>query len=103
MDMKKMKGKALSEEQMEHVAGGTYFDSMDVATFLQKAGYKDVLENGVVVKFGAMRNAIDKLGFESKDHGGLFNSNTYKEKATGKEFTQEEFMSYLKKKFPGVK
>ena len=103
MDMKKMKGKALSDEQMEKVAGGTYFDSMEVANFLQKAGYKDVLESGVAVKFDAMRTAIDKLGFESKDHGGLFNANTYKEKATGKEFTQEEFMDFLKKKFPGVK
>lgn len=103
MDIKKMKDKALSEEQMENVAGGTYFDSMEVANFLQKAGYNDVLKNGVIVKFEEMRNAIDKLGFESHDHGGLLNSNTYKEKATGREFSQEEFMRYLKNKFPGVK
>ena len=103
MDMKKMKGKALSEEQMEHVAGGTYFDSMDVANFLQKAGYKGVLKDGLFVQFGEMRNVINELGFESHDHGGLTNANTYKEKATGKEFSQEQFMDYLKKKFPGVK
>lgn len=103
MDMKKMQSKALSDDQMENVTGGTYFDSMEVANFLQKAGYKDVIESGIAVKFDQMRNVIDKLGFESHDHGGLLNSNTYKEKATGKEYSQEEFMSFLKNKFPNVK
>lgn len=103
MDMKKMKAKALSEEQMENVAGGTYIDSMQVANFLQKAGFDGLTTSGVVVNFKEMRSAIDKLGFESNDHGGLVNANTYKEKATGKVFSQEEFMNYLKDKFPGVK
>ena len=50
-----------------------------------------------------MRNAINELGFVSHDNGGFEVSNTYVEKATGKEFSHKEFMDFLHKKFPNVK
>ena len=77
MDMKKMQSKALSDDQMENVTGGTYFDSMEVANFLQKAGYKDVIESGIAVKFDQMRNVIDKLGFESSNRKGIQSGRVY--------------------------
>ena len=100
----KLKNKAISEEELDKVAGGTYFDSREVATFLQKAGYENMTGfHGLEVNYDNMRKAIDGLGFTSNDHGGLSKVNTYTEKATGKEFSQKEFMNLLKDKFPGVK
>ncbi len=103
--IEKMKKNALSDNQLDNVAGGTYLDSMQVTQFLTKAGYKGMTDEkfGLAVNFDNMRKAVDSLGFESHDHGGMSNDNTYTEKATGKVFTQDEFMSFLHKKFPDVK
>ena len=104
----KLKMNKLDDMELEGVVGGTYDQSMAVAGFLQKAGYKDMFKkDGISVNFDAMRSAIDGLGFESKDHGGikLFGGkdNTYVERSTGKVFSQDEFMGLLQQKFPGVK
>lgn len=103
MISEKMKGKALTDEQMENVAGGTYSESMQVAYFLQQAGFQDTVKCTFFVNFNGMRNAISQLGFVSQDHGGIVNENTYVEKATGKVYSQDEFMNYLKQRFPNVK
>ena len=50
-----------------------------------------------------MRKAISDLGFESQNHGGLEKANTYVEKSTGKVYSQQEFVDFLKQKFPGLK
>ena len=104
----KMKASVMEDGDLDNVVGGTYDQSMAVAGFLEKAGYSGVFQSdGVRVNFDGMRKAIGDLGFESKDHGGikLFGGkdNTYVEKSTGKVFSQDEFMGFLKNKFPGVK
>ena len=102
---KDLKMNKLDDAELDNVVGGTYDQSMAVAGFFEKAGYKDMFkQNGVSVNFDNMRKAINDLGFESKDHGGLAvfggKDNTYVEKSTGKVFSQDEFMDFLKKKFP---
>ena len=104
----KLKKAAMSDNELDNVVGGSYEDSLQVAHFLKNAGFSDAVQgNGVAVNFDGMRKAIDSLGFESHDHGGIklfgADDNTYTEKATGKTFTQAEFMDVLKQKFPGVK
>ena len=76
---------------------------MEVAGFLEKAGYKNMHNDIGGVKFDSMRDALKGLGFESHDKGGLLKDNTYTEISTGKKFSQEELMKTLKDKFPGVK
>ena len=106
--MENVKNLKLSDEELDGVTGGTYAQSMAVAGFFEKAGYSDMFKkDGVGVNFDAMRKAIDGLGFESHDHGGLkifgADDNTYVQKSTGKVFSQDEFMGFLKQKFPNVK
>lgn len=95
----------MSDDQLDNVNGGTYMQSLQVANLFKKAGIAGTVdENGLSVNFDGMRKAISDLGFESKDHGGLAilgaKDNTYVEKATGKEFSQKEFVDFLKQKFP---
>ena len=75
---------------------------MEVAGFLEKAGYKNMFNDIGGVKFDSMRDTLKGLGFESHDKGGLLNDNTYTEISTGKKFSQEELMKTLKEKFTGA-
>jgi hypothetical protein len=101
----KLKAKAMTDDQLDNVAGGTYDQSWEVALMLKKAGVEGTLNGLGGVNFDGMRKAISDLGFESHDHGGFIigKANTYTEKSTGKEFTQKEFVDFLKQKFPGLK
>lgn len=103
----KLKARAMTDDQLDNVNGGTYTQSMQVAQLFKKAGVAGTVnDDGVTVNFDGMRKAISDLGFESKDHGGLAilgaKDNTYVEKATGKVFTQQEFVDFMKQKFPAL-
>ena len=102
MANKKFANRKLNEQELEGVAGGTYLQSMEVAGFLEKAGYKNMFNDIGGVNFDSMRDALKGLGFESHDKGGLFKDNTYTEISTGKKFSQEELMKTLKEKFTGA-
>lgn len=93
--------KKMVMEQLDCVAGGTYPQSMEIANFLEKAGYKGLYKGGKV-DFTVLRNVVSSLGFDCHDHGGIFHSNTYTNKVTGTEYTHEEFKFALKYKFPNV-
>ena len=99
---KKFANRKLNDQELEGVAGGTYLQSMEVAGFLEKAGYKNMFNDIGGVNFDSMRTALKDMGFESHDKGGLLNDNTYTQISTGKEFSQDELMKALKEKFPGV-
>lgn len=104
----KLKAKAMTDDQLDNVNGGTYLQSMQVAQLFKKAGISGTVnDDGLSVNFDGMRKAISDLGFESKDHGGLAilgaKDNTYVEKTTGKVFTQDEFVDFLKQKYPSLK
>ena len=99
---KKFANRKLNDQELEGVAGGTYLQSMEVAGFLEKAGYKNMHNDIGGVKFDSMRDALKGLGFESHDKGGLLKDNTYTEISTGKEFSQDELMKTLKEKFTGA-
>ena len=99
----KLKAKAMTDDQLDNVAGGTYDQSWEVALMLKKAGVEGTLNGLGGVNFDGMRKAISDLGFESQNHGGLEKANTYVEKSTGKVYSQQEFVDFLKQKFPGLK
>ena len=61
----KFKTKAMTDDQLDNVNGGTYIDSMEVANLLKKAGVKGTTKLGVFVNYDGMRKAISDLGFES--------------------------------------
>lgn len=92
--------KKMEMEQLENVAGGTYAQSLEVANILTKAGYRGLVD-GFKVNFNELRSAIDSLGFECRDHGGIINQNTYVNKLTRKIYTQEDFKIALQIKFGG--
>jgi hypothetical protein len=100
-ELKMTNSKKMAMEQLEIVAGGTYPQSMEVANFLQKAGYRGLFK-GAKVNFDHLRKAVNSLGFECNDRGGFFDQNTYVNKLTGRVYTHEEFKIALKVKFPRV-
>ncbi|MBP3780894.1 MAG: hypothetical protein ILA30_04450 [Selenomonas sp.] len=102
MDNKKFANSKLNDQELEGVAGGTYLQSMEVAMVMDKAGYKNMLNDIGGVNFDNMRTALKDMGFESHDKGGLIKDNTYTQISTGKELSQAELMKILKQKFPGV-
>ena len=102
MDNKEFASRKLNDQELEGVAGGTYLQSMEVASFLDKAGYKNMLNDIGGVNFDSMRAALKEMGFESHDKGGLLKDNTYTQISTGKEFSQAELMKVLKERFPGM-
>lgn len=86
--------KKMEMGQLENIAGGTYAQSLEVANILTKAGYMGLVD-GFKVNFKELRSAIDSLGFECRDHGGIINQNTYVNKLTRKIYTQEDFKIVL--------
>ena len=102
MDNKKFANSKLNDQELEGVAGGTYLQSMEVAMVLDKAGYKNMLNDIGGVNFDNMRTALKDMGFESHDKGGLLKDNTYTQISTGKEFSQDELMNTLKEKLTGA-
>lgn len=95
------KGTPLDTQDLENVAGGTYFDSMQVCQFLDKAGYKDLLKGGLLPDMSNMRTVLNDMGINAHDKGGLSNGNTYT--MDGKTLNQEQLMNILQEKFPNVK
>ena len=85
----KLKAKAMTDDQLDNVAGGTYDQSWEVALMLKKAGVEGTLNVLGGVNFDGMRKAISDLGFESHDHGGFIvgKANTY----TGKEHRERVY------------
>ena len=63
-----------------------YDNSNEVANLLKKDGVKGTTKLGVFVNYDGMEKA-----------------NTYVEKSTGKVYSQQEFVDFLKQKFPGLK
>ena len=102
MDNKKFANSKLNDQELEGVAGGTYVQSMEVASFLAQAGCKNMFNDIGGVNFDSMRAALKEMGFESHDKGGLLKDNTYTQISTGKEFSQAELMKVLKERFPGM-
>ena len=102
MDNKKFANSKLNDQELEGVAGGTYLQSMEVASYLEKVGYKDMFNAIGGVNFDSMRTALKEMGFESHDKGGFSKNNTYIQISTGKKFSQAELMKTLKEKFTGA-
>lgn len=98
----------ISDEELDGVAGGTIEDSVQVAIFLKRAGFDNMLKNhGLEANYSAMRDALQTLGITAHDHGGLRclwgTENSYTVNATGEKLNQEGMMNFLRKKFPNVK
>lgn len=93
--------KKMEMDQLDIVAGGTFTQSHEIASFLKKAGYRGMFK-GLDVNYKNLRSVVDSLGFRCNDHGG-FRNNTYVNKVTNKEYSQEEFKIALQIKFPNVR
>lgn len=106
-DEKILKNEQLSDEELANVAGGTYIESMNVASFLYQAGFDDALNDKGVVNFAGMRSALNSIGISVEDHGGVAalgaQGNVYTVQATGQKMDQAGMMSYLRQKYPGVR
>ena len=75
-----MANNALSDDQLENVAGGTYLESADDAKKFKAMGvsvYDNEFLGVPVVKFANLRSAFEKYGVTIKDNGGLVNANEY--------------------------
>lgn len=102
-----LENEMLSDEQLENVAGGTYIDSQNVATFLYQAGFDNALGDNGLVNFDGMRSALNGLGITANDHGGAIalggKRNTYTVNATGETLDQAGMMNFLREKFPNTR
>jgi len=78
--------KALNTDQMENVAGGTRLETYADAQELYKRGLID----NPKADCAAVRDTLHKLGYEYKDHGGIFNGNEYYT-MTGKKVSRDQF------------
>ena len=73
----------MSDEELDQVAGGTYFESADDAQKFKKLGVNiyDTEILGVPVlkheEFVKLREEFNKYGVTIKDKGGLIKSNEY--------------------------
>ena len=74
---------AMSDEELDAVAGGTYLESGDDAKNFKKLGV-NIYENeflGVPVlqsaEFAKLRDTFNKYGVTVKDNGGIINANEY--------------------------
>ena len=106
-DEKILKDEVMSDDELDNVAGGTYIDSMNVASFLYQAGFDNTLNDRGIVNFAGMRSALDSIGISVEDHGGMAalgaQGNVYTNKATGAKMDQAGMMKYLRKKYPNVR
>ena len=98
------KGTALDTKDLENVAGGTYFQSVNVCSFLKEAGFGNVVNENGTPNFDGMRAALGSMGITSHDHGGLAmfgaKNNTYT--MGNKTLSQDDLMKVLQDKFPNV-
>ena len=102
-----LKDEMLTDSELVKIAGGTYIDSMNVSNFLYQAGFDNVLNDKGFVNLAGMRSALNSIGIEATDHGGVAalggKGNTYKVTSTGETLDQAGMMSYLREKYPNVR
>ena len=107
MENKNFENEVMSDVELDNVAGGTYIDSFNVASFLYQAGFDGALNDKGVVSFSGMRSALDSIGISVEDHGGVAalgaQGNVYTNTATGEKMNQAGMMSFLRSKYPGVR
>lgn len=78
-----MANNALSDDQLENVAGGTYLESADDAKKFKAMGVS-VYDSEVLgvpelhgKEFSKLRSAFEQYGVTVKDRGGIINANEY--------------------------
>ena len=102
-----LKDEMLTDSELVKISGGTYIDSMNVSNFLYQAGFDNVLNDKGFVNLAGMRSALNSIGIEATDHGGVAalggKGNTYKVTSTGETLDQAGMMSYLREKYPNVR
>ena len=107
MTEKILQGEMMSDSELEKVAGGTYLESLNVANFLYQAGFDNALNEKGLVNFAGVRSALDSIGIQAHDHGGVAvlgaSGNTYTVKATGQTLDQAGMMKFLRDKYPSVR
>ena len=107
MENKNFENEVMSEVELDNVAGGTYIESFNVASFLYQAGFDGALNEKGVVNFSGMRSALNSIGISVEDHGGVAalgaQGNVYTNTATGEKMNQAGMMSFLRSKYPGVR
>jgi len=107
MANKNFENEIMSDAELDNVAGGTYIDSFNVASFMYQAGFNNTLNDRGLVDFAGMRSALDSIGISVEDHGGMAalgaQGNVYTNKATGAKMDQEGMMNFLRQKYPGVR
>lgn len=92
--------KAINDEQLENVAGGTYFESASDAGRFEEIGIKvssgNVLGVNILMgeDFTKLRNAFKQFGVTIKDNGGLINANHYF--IGDKEVSREDAWKHIK-------
>ena len=107
MEDKKLENEVMSDAELDNVAGGTYVDSFNVASFMYQAGFNNTLNDKGIVNFAGLRSALDSIGISVEDHGGMAalgaQGNVYTNKATGAKMDQAGMMNFLRSKYPGVR
>ena len=107
MENKNFENEVMSDVELDNVAGGTYIESFNVASFLYQAGFDGALNEKGVVNFSGMRSALNSIGISVEDHGGVAalgaQGNVYTNTATGEKMNQAGMMSFLRSKYPGVR
>ena len=102
-----LKDEMLTDSELVKISGGTYIDSLNVSNFLYQAGFDNVLNDKGFVNLAGMRSALNSIGIEATDHGGVAalggKGNTYKVTSTGETLDQAGMMSYLREKYPNVR
>ena len=105
MENKNFENEVMSDVELDNVAGGTYIESFNVASFLYQAGFDGALNEKGVVNFSGMRSALNSIGISVEDHGGVAalgaQGNVYTNTATGEKMNQAGMMSFLRSKYPG--
>lgn len=85
---KKLAGKALGDNELEGVSGGTRLETYADGNELYKRG---LLSEEDALHSAPVRDILHKLGYDGyKDNSGLFNDNIYTDK-NGKKISREDF------------
>ena len=78
MENKNFENEVMSDVELDNVAGGTYIESFNVASFLYQAGFDGALNEKGVVNFSGMRSALNSIGISVEDHGGVVRHSAHK-------------------------
>ena len=83
-----LKDEALSDEELDNVAGGTRLETYDDGDELYKRG---LLSAEDALSSAPVRNVLHKMGYSGyKDNGGLINDNVYTDK-NGNTISRNQF------------